>query len=94
MTLTVQLDENAGGRLRAKALTEGTPVEELAAKLLSTFTEPTAAPEALESILDEDYHAECELDLSPDAPLDEVRTALGKIPGSLTADFLAERDER
>ncbi len=94
MSLTIQLDPTAESRLRAKAKSEGTPVEELAAKLLTAFTEPAAASEALESMLDEDYHAECELDTSPDTSLDEVRTALEKIPGSLTADFLAERDER
>lgn len=94
MTLTVQLDASAESRLRARAQLEGTPVEELAAKLLSTFTEPMTSSDPLESMLDADYHAECELDPSFDAPLEDVRTALGTIPGSLTADFLAERDER
>jgi hypothetical protein len=93
MTLTVQLDESAGGRLRARALAEGTPVEEFAAKLLSTDSEANTSV-ALESMLDEDYHAECELDTSIDASLNEVRTALEKISGSLTVDFSAERDER
>jgi intein-encoded DNA endonuclease-like protein len=91
MTLTIKLDEATESRLRAKAQAEGTPVEALAAKLIATSTEPAAASE---SLLDDDYHAECELDPSLETTLDEVRTALSKIPGSLTSEFLAERDER
>jgi hypothetical protein len=44
--------------------------------------------------LDTDYHAECEADAGPDVPLAEIRAALAVLPGDLTADFAAERDER
>ncbi len=44
--------------------------------------------------LDDEYHAECEADATPDVSLAEVRAALAVLPGDLTADFAAERDER
>lgn len=46
------------------------------------------------AMLDTDYHAECEADTSPEITLEEVRAALSSIPGTMTGDFLAERDER
>ena len=49
---------------------------------------------ALDRLLDSDYHAECEADTSTEATLDEVRAGLASIPGDMTADFTAERDER
>lgn len=44
--------------------------------------------------LDAEYHAACAADAGPDVPLAEVRAALAVLPGDLTADFAAERDER
>jgi hypothetical protein len=44
--------------------------------------------------LDTGYHAACEADARPDVPLEEVRALLAVLPGELTADFAAERDER
>jgi hypothetical protein len=51
-------------------------------------------PTAVERLLDRGYHAACEADTSPDVSLGEVRTGLATIPGDLTADFTAERDDR
>src|ERR1051325_1593467 len=47
-----------------------------------------------ESWLDSDYHADCEADTSPEASLGAGRAALASIPGTMTADFVAERDDR
>jgi predicted DNA-binding antitoxin AbrB/MazE fold protein len=44
--------------------------------------------------LDAEYLAECAGEAHDIVSLDEVRAALAKIPGSLTEDFIAERDER
>jgi hypothetical protein len=44
--------------------------------------------------LDVEFHAACALEADPTVSLDEVRAALAKIPGSMTADFIAERDDR
>ncbi|MBN9520129.1 hypothetical protein J0H58_16645 [bacterium] len=51
-------------------------------------------PPAVERLLDTDFHAECEADTSPEVTLADVRAGLATIPGDLTADFAAERDER
>lgn len=53
-----------------------------------------AEDSAVDRLLDSDYHADCEADTSPDVPLAEVRASLASIPGDMTADFAAERDER
>ena len=49
---------------------------------------------AVDRLLDSDYHADCEADTSPEVPLADVRAGLANIPGDMTADFAAERDER
>jgi predicted DNA-binding antitoxin AbrB/MazE fold protein len=44
--------------------------------------------------LDDECLAACAREDDDVVSLEEVRTALAKIPGSLTEDFIAERDER
>jgi hypothetical protein len=90
MSLVVQLPEAVERRLRAKAEAQGTPLEVLAANVLTSLADGIANSE---DWLDIDYHAECEADKSPEVSLEEVRQALSKIPSSLVADFSAERDE-
>ena len=53
-----------------------------------------ARESAVDRLLDSDYHADCEADTSAEAPLADVRAGLASIPGDMTADFAAERDER
>lgn len=53
-----------------------------------------ATESALDRLLDADYHADCAADTSPEVPLAEVRADLASIPGDMTADFAAERDDR
>lgn len=55
---------------------------------------PAVLPPAVERLLDTDYHAQCEADASPEVTLAEVRAGLASIPGDMTADFAAERDDR
>jgi predicted DNA-binding antitoxin AbrB/MazE fold protein len=47
-----------------------------------------------EDWLDVECLKECAAEADERVSLEEVRAALTKIPGSLTADFIAERDER
>ena len=91
MSLMVPLPDAVERRLRAEAKAQGKPVEELAASLLSSAADSAQATS--DDWLDRDYHAECEADTSPEVSLDEVRRILAKIPGSMTADFISERDE-
>ena len=44
--------------------------------------------------LDHEYLAACKHDGDDGVSLEEVRAALAKIVGSLTGDFIAERDDR
>jgi hypothetical protein len=53
-----------------------------------------AEQSAVDRLLDSDYHADCEADTSPEVLLADVRASLAGIPGDMTADFTAERDER
>ena len=45
-------------------------------------------------VLDTDYIRAVEKMDLPDVSLDEVRRALSGIPGTMTADFIEEREER
>ena len=47
-----------------------------------------------EDWIDAEFHAQCAQEADPTITLEAVRQALAKIPGSMTADFIAERDER
>jgi predicted DNA-binding antitoxin AbrB/MazE fold protein len=44
--------------------------------------------------LDTEYLADCAAETEDEVSLEEVRAALAKIPGSLTEDFIAEREDR
>jgi predicted DNA-binding antitoxin AbrB/MazE fold protein len=44
--------------------------------------------------LDTEYLAACAREAHDDVSLEDVRAALAKIPGSLTQDFIAEREDR
>jgi hypothetical protein len=51
-------------------------------------------PPAVARLLDTEYLAECEADASPEVTLAEVRAGLAGIPGDMTADVAAGRDDR
>jgi predicted DNA-binding antitoxin AbrB/MazE fold protein len=57
-----------------------------------TIANGTSAAE--EELLDTEFLASCAREADVSVTLESVRQALAKIPGSLTADFIAERDER
>jgi predicted DNA-binding antitoxin AbrB/MazE fold protein len=47
-----------------------------------------------DDLLDQELLSSLENEELPDLTLEEVRAALAKVPGSMTADFVAEREER
>jgi predicted DNA-binding antitoxin AbrB/MazE fold protein len=49
---------------------------------------------ASEPWLDDEYVAACALEADEEVSLAQVRAALAKIPGTLTEDFVAEREDR
>ena len=60
-----------------------------------TLTIANATPTASEEEwLDAEFHESCAREADPTISLEAVRAALAKIPGSMTQDFIAERDER
>jgi predicted DNA-binding antitoxin AbrB/MazE fold protein len=59
---------------------------------LVTVTITDEAP--TEPWLDTEYLAACAQETDERVSLEEVRAALAKIPGSLTGDFIAEREDR
>jgi predicted DNA-binding antitoxin AbrB/MazE fold protein len=65
---------------------------DLREKQLVTVTITDEAP--MEPWLDTEYLAACAQEADEDASLEEVRAALAKIPGTLTEDFIAEREDR
>lgn len=47
-----------------------------------------------DDLLDQELLSSLEADELPEVTLEQVQGALAKIPGSMTADFAAEREER
>ncbi|MBX3280445.1 MAG: antitoxin family protein [Acidobacteria bacterium] len=47
-----------------------------------------------DELLDTEYLRYCEAHADESISLEEVRVALSKIPGAMTADFIAEREDR
>jgi hypothetical protein len=95
--VTVQLPDETEQALREKAAASGVTLEVYLQRMAEREARAVAGPAAADPadrLLDADYHAECEADTSPDVTLDDVRMALAKIPGSMTPDFIAERNER
>lgn len=86
-TLTIPDDVHRG--LAARAAEQNTTVDELAARLLAA--DLGGRPE---SIFDTEYEAECAADTSPVPTMEEVHAIMAKIPGSLAADIIADREER
>lgn len=84
---TLTIPDAVHRTLAARAAELNTTVDELAVRLL-------AAPQVSDPVFDTEYEAECAADSSPVPSLDEVRAILAKLPGGLTADIIADRDER
>ncbi len=88
---TLTIPDAVHRQLAARAAEQNTTVDELAARLLAAETNPRTA---VDRLFDAEYHAECEADTSPVPTLTEVRAILAKLPGSLSADIVADREER
>lgn len=88
---TLTIPDAVHRALVARAAEQNTTADELAARLLAADVGPTPAADRL---FDEEYYAECAADTSPVPTLEEVRAIMAKIPGSLAADIIADREER
>ena len=88
---TLSIPDSLHQHLAARAAEQNTTVDALAARLLAEDVLPRSVADRL---IDTEYHTECAADTTPVPTLDEVRAILAKLPVSLAADLIAERDER
>jgi predicted DNA-binding antitoxin AbrB/MazE fold protein len=58
------------------------------------FLTVETAASAEEDLFDREFHAYCDSQADDTVSMEAVRQALAKIPGSLTDEIRAERDER
>ena len=90
-TVTIEVTPQTAAMLQAKADAQGVSLDEL---LRSIFEAPNERKTILDSLVDWEYADECAAEADPTVTLEEVRTMLSKIPGSMVDDFRRERDER
>jgi predicted DNA-binding antitoxin AbrB/MazE fold protein len=69
---------------------EGLPLRE---KEIVTVT-VTSNGDVPEQLVDSEFLSECEAEADESVALDQVRTALAKIPGSMAEHITRERDDR
>src|SRR5262245_15743658 len=95
MTITLQLSAEAERKLRELAAQEGKSLAEYLEQLVErTALGVNGATTGDDALLDTEYLAACAREADPSITLEAVRQALAIIPGSMTEDFIAERDER
>ena len=98
MQLTIQLPASTERRLRDRAKAEGVSIDQLASSMLESIADTVTSKKQTSGInpdwIDYEYLAECEADQSPVVSKEEIRMELSKIPGSMTADFIAERTDK
>jgi hypothetical protein len=80
---TLTIPDATYRQLVSLAAEQNTTVDVLAAQMLTE-----------EPLLDQEYHAECAAETTPVPTMEEVLAITAKFPGSLVADFIAEREER
>ncbi|HEX4609291.1 MAG TPA: hypothetical protein VH092_13905 [Urbifossiella sp.] len=88
---TLSIPDAIHRQLVARAAEQNTTVDDLATRLLAADVFPRSASERL---FDAEYQAECEADTTPVPTLAEARAILAKLPVSLAAEIVAERDDR
>ena len=92
MNVTVNLAPETVKRLKERAAQTGQSLEAYLETLAgSEATNSTCLAE--DEILDTEYLAECAKEADPSITIESVHQALAKIPGSMTPDFIGERDE-
>ncbi len=99
MSATITIPADLEQQMLGKAKASGQQLEEFALNALRNAVEaPMQAPPAKaaddDSWLDLEYMAACGREADPSITLESVRQILAKIPGSISDDIIAERDER
>lgn len=103
MSMTITLPAGLATRVKEAAARSGRAASQIVIDALEQSFKPdveeTNSPAhqqngAVEELLDWEYIRDCASAADPSVTLAEVQQALSKIPGSMTDDFSAERDER
>lgn len=93
MSITVTLPEELENKVQEAAARNGRAPADYIIEALEKAVQPANGANA-DDLLDWEYIRACQAEADPSVSLAAVRQALSKIPGTLTADFNAERDER
>jgi hypothetical protein len=94
MTVTIDVSPEIEKKLHALAAQAGQSVEKYLQQLVESKALGENSPtRAQETYLDTEFLQRCAGEADASVTLEGVRQALSKIPGSMTADFMAERDE-
>ncbi|MCI0389733.1 MAG: hypothetical protein MOB07_13355 [Acidobacteria bacterium] len=99
MSATITIPSDLERQMLGKAKASGQQLEEFA---LDALRKAVEAPSPIlstngvedESWLDVEYMAACDKEADPSITLESVRQILSKIPGPISDDIIAERDER
>jgi|SRR5262245_6885463 len=99
MSATITIPADLEQQMLGKAKANGQQLEEFALDALRKAVEaPSPAPSMNgvedDTWLDVEYMAACGKEADPSITLESVRQILAKIPGSISDDIIAERDER
>lgn len=98
MELTIQLPPATERRLRERAKADRVSTDFLASNLLIGAIDriELKSSNLLDVWIDHEYHAECERDAEDgdEDSLEEVRRILSKIPGKMSDDIIADREDR
>jgi hypothetical protein len=95
MSMTITLPAELETKVQKAALQKGQVPAEYILEAIENAVQPkNGTLPSLDDLLDWEYMQDCQAEADPTVTLEAVRKALAKIPGSMSDDFSAERDER
>lgn len=98
MSATITIPAELEQQILGKAFVSGQQLEEFVLstlrKAIATPSQPATNGASDDSWLDVEYMAACAKEADSRVTLESVRQILAKLPGSLSDDVIAERDER
>lgn len=93
MSITITLPADIEQQILGKAAESKKPIEEITINLIVQGLQRQQTKKK-DSFLDEEYMDACAKEADPSVTLESVRQILAKLPGSISDDIIAERDER
>lgn len=93
MSITITLPAELEQRILGRAHESRKPVEEVAVDLILQGLQEEPSNQK-ESVLDNEFMDDCSREADASVTIETVRQILARIPGSISADIIAERAER